>query len=98
MGNIWTANRLAEKDVGITVNHNLSMSLSVMLLHKEPSLYYKYKQREWCASKPSALLSPAKTSGAVFGIVVQKRSSKLIRVQKKKQIFVNGLKKGSVGN
>lgn len=44
VGNIWIANRLAEKDVGITVNHKLSMSLSVMMLRKEPPLYYKYKQ------------------------------------------------------
>lgn len=35
---------MAEKDVGITVNDELSMSLNVMLSGGEPPLYYKYKQ------------------------------------------------------
>lgn len=44
VGKIWRAHKLAEKDVGITVNSKLSLSLSVMLLCKEPPLHYKYKQ------------------------------------------------------
>lgn len=101
-GNIWRANRLAAKDVGITVNHKLSMSPSVMLSRREPPSYYKYKQDNGVL--PSLLLYSVHLRPQM-----QSRAQVLVRLFKYRQqidqsseketmTFVNDHKKGGVGN